>query len=358
MTAIDGLPGARRLADQLDGRLRVARRAAMADQLHAVADRVRFLFGAEAIPAASGAMRTIAQRCRELWEARDRLLPARGTALPPAIERQIRTDLSDLVVLWADLHVLGAATPDKNRAGDEALEVLDQAAAILPPSPLLCRAREECARVLGRTFVTNEAARQAAALVPRAAWEHEALGLALLRSGTFAAASDEFRRVLDALPDEFWPNYFDGICSFRLGRYTDAEGAFRVCVALAPRSAECVYNRARARQALGQTESALHDYDRALQLDPTLADAALNRGILHYNSRRYAQAEADLSRAFALGADKAIVYYNLALIDLARDEPGAARDKVDHALRHNPAHAGARQLRDRLSWESGKPIEP
>ena len=93
---------------------RTARRAAMAEQLHAVADCVRFLFGAEAIPAASASLRTIAGRCRELWEARDRLLPARGTPLEPGLEQQIRTDLSDLVVLWAYLHVLRAADPEKD----------------------------------------------------------------------------------------------------------------------------------------------------------------------------------------------------------------------------------------------------
>ena len=40
---------------------------------------------------------------------------------------------------------------------------------------------------------------------------------------------------------------------------------------------------------------------------------------------------------------------NLALIDLARDKPSAARADIDQALRHNAELPGARQLRDRLS---------
>jgi serine/threonine protein kinase/lipoprotein NlpI len=347
VATIEGLPGAGKLLAQLDEQLRLAHRGAKAGQLHAVADRVRFLFGTEAVPAASPAIRTIAGRCRTLWEARDRLLPARGTALSGELERQLRIDLLDLVVLWTDLHVMVADTAEKNRARREALLALEQAEALLPPSALLFHARGEHARILGRTALASAAARRAGKLVPRTPWEHQALGLALLRSGAFAAASDEFRRVLDANPRDFWANYFDGVCSFRIDRYADAEGAFRVCVALAPTAAECFFNRARARQALGQDQPSRRDYDRALELDPALAGAALNRGILHYDSGRFPHAEADLKRALQLGADAAMVYYNLALNDLARDEPEAARADINRALRQNPEHPGARELQQR-----------
>jgi tetratricopeptide (TPR) repeat protein len=103
--------------------------------------------------------------------------------------------------------------------------------------------------------------------------------------------------------------------------------------------------------ALGGTERALHDYDRALQLDPRLAGAALNRGILHYRTARYDEAIADLQRALAAGADPAVVHYNSALVYLARRDRGAARASLRLALQYNQGHRAARLLDDRLRRE-------
>jgi tetratricopeptide (TPR) repeat protein len=65
--------------------------------------------------------------------------------------------------------------------------------------------------------------------------------------------------------------------------YRDAAEAFRVCTALAPRSAECFYNLARAEAEVGQREAAVKHYDRALQLNPDLTPAYLNReALLHH----------------------------------------------------------------------------
>ena len=57
-------------------------------------------------------------------------------------------------------------------------------------------------------------------------------------------------------------------------------------MALAPDRAWCYYHRGLAYQALGRCGRALRDYGRALQLDPTLAEAALNRGMLHRRQKR------------------------------------------------------------------------
>ena len=250
MTTARGLPGARALTDNLDRALRIARRAAMADQLHAVADRVRFLFGAEVIPTRS--TRGVAAQCLALWEARDRLIIPREAELDPDLERRIRSDLSDLVVLWGDLAVRQAPEGERSRAHREALRVLDEAESILPPSPLLCRERQAHAQALGLASIARAAARRAAAIIPQTTWDHEALGLALLRCGEFGPASAEFRLVLESRPQDFWPNFYEGICAFRQHRYDDAEDAFQVCVALSPQSADCFYNRAAARERWGR----------------------------------------------------------------------------------------------------------
>ena len=92
----------------------------------------------------------------------------------------------------------------------------------------------------------------------------------------------------------------------------------------------------------------MHDYERALQLDPRMSGAALNRGIVHYQQGRHADATADLNKALELGADPATVYFNLALIVLTQGNHTAARADVLRALQHDRDHTGARELLDHL----------
>ena len=86
------------------------------------------------------------------------------------------------------------------------------------------------------------------------------------------------------------------VCYEHLDRHADTAACYGTCIALAPERAECFYNRALAGAALGNTDQALRDYDRALQLDPVLAVAVLNRGILRYRQGSVAEPCADLER--------------------------------------------------------------
>ena len=102
----------------------------------------------------------------------------------------------------------------------------------------------------------------------------------------------------------------------------------------------------------------MRDYDRALQLEPALAQAALNRGLLHYRAHRLLEAEEDIRRALNGGVDAAIAYYDLALVAVARADTEAARHYAWCALRENPDNRQARELSDslRTSSRSGKNI--
>jgi tetratricopeptide (TPR) repeat protein len=122
-------------------------------------------------------------------------------------------------------------------------------------------------------------------------------------------------------------------------------------VALAPQSAPCYHNRALAHQALGHLPQARRDYDRALQLDGSLAVAYLNRGLLSYREKAFDRAIADLHRAKECGADAASTYYGLALVHRARGDNASARVNALTALHHNSAHREAHDLYDRLQHE-------
>jgi tetratricopeptide (TPR) repeat protein len=80
-------------------------------------------------------------------------------------------------------------------------------------------------------------------------------------------AAEQFRRGLRLRPQDFWLNFYQGLCDYRLGRFEGAVNAFRVCIALAPETAECYYNRALAYQAVDQLGPALEEH-RFLNRDP------------------------------------------------------------------------------------------
>jgi tetratricopeptide (TPR) repeat protein len=275
---IEGLPGGRGLSRELAKQLRRTNRSRDADRLHGLVERLRFL--ESAAPCPPRALRPIEQHCRAFWESRRSIVEEFGDGLDREAGQRLRTDLLDLAVIWAGLRVrLGAEAGEVNKARREALRVLDEAEATFGPSHILFRERLAHAEALGLSDAADAAARGASRVPPRTAWEHYAVGRSFLASGDLERAEAAFERALALRPQDFWPNFHLGVCAFRRRHYEDAVNAFRVCVALAPDRAECFYNRALAHTALGHTVPASLDFDRAVQLDPTLAAPPFASGI-------------------------------------------------------------------------------
>lgn len=333
--------GGRELAELIGGQMQLTQRAQAAHTLRLLADRVRFLFGAAQLPARE--MQALEESCRKVWERRGlitgRLVDAGGVATDPGVQ----TDLLDLALLWTDLRVTLAPEALKDTARREALDVFDEAERLFGAGVVLHHERQRHARALGRLETPAPAS-----MVPRTAWEHFALGRALLNAGNTAVAAAALDRAVALQPAGFWPNFYQGVAAFRLKQFAKAAQAFCACVALRPESAECYHNRALARRELDDLERALADYDRALELTPRLGGAALNRGILHLQAKRFPQALADLERALRDGADATAAHYHLAWVHHEQGETAAALAHLDVALRHTPGHKDALALAELL----------
>jgi tetratricopeptide (TPR) repeat protein len=273
--------------------------------------------------------------CREVWKGRRAALDA-----PAAEQAAVRADLLDLVLLWTDLRLARAEPGDPGAAREEAAGVLEEAAALLGPSPALARARRPGQAPPGQ----DEPAASTAG-------DHYALGVALYQAGDLAGADAEFREALRLEPRALWPQFYHGICAYRRKDPEAAVAAFTACVVLAPSRREMarhLYNRAKALKAAGRPRQALEDYDLALECDPGLAAAALNRALLHHEAGRYAEALRDLQRALDGGADPATVLYNRARVNLDQDNQAAAVADLRQALRHDPHNAEALRLYEQV----------
>src|SRR5262249_7037394 len=152
--------------------------------------------------------------CRAFWDNRHQLI-GRLSEGGPALDPEVRADLLDLAIFWADLQVLLAGPAGQEEARRQALRVLDQAEESFGASPVL----DEERRIHGATRLS---ARRQGPGTGSTAWEHYALGRALLRSGDLERAAEEVARAVRLLPQGLWPNFYQGLCAYRQGRYADA----------------------------------------------------------------------------------------------------------------------------------------
>lgn len=307
------VPGHADLKSSFRGRMALARRRRLAADLHQLADQLRFLDGGAALPAEQ--WRKIDRRCAEIWQARDKILAEFGADAPDADSGELRTDLLDLGILQAAYGYRAEKEANERQARTQALARLDEAEAALGPGPILEIERSAYRGETPTEDLPSLAAPGGDQAAPGSVWERCALGRFLLRHGRLEAADAEFRLALRKAPGEFWPNYYAGLCAHLRGEFQPALVSFSICVALAPASPECRFNRGLAHAALDQVDDAQQDFSEALRLDPRLAAA---------------------------------VYYQRALLHLRRGDRAAAEASLRQALEHSPADAEALELLQKL----------
>jgi serine/threonine protein kinase/tetratricopeptide (TPR) repeat protein len=331
------LPLQAALVEQLQQEILRAEKGRLAQELHALAERVRVLYGVEALPAAQ--LRPLQESCRVFWQKRRQVKQwLAATPVPGAAE-----DLIDLVLFSTEVQLRTAPAGQEARARQELLAELEEAEELFGHSAVLEAERQRHRRALGLPTADRPA------IAPRTEWEQFTLGRLALQAGELAQADTHLRQAVARLPNGFWPNYYYGLCAYRHGRPIEAIDAFSVCVGAAAPLAAVHYNRALAYAKLELREPALRDCDRALELDPTLACAALHRGMLHYEAKRHEAAEADLRRALQVGADAVTVHFDLALVYHAWKKDDRARQELALVLATVPDHAEARKLQARLT---------
>jgi tetratricopeptide (TPR) repeat protein len=347
------------LQRDLAAQVQMVREKQAAWNFHQVADQIRLKAVADSLSVRD--LQDLEKSCRAAWSSRP-LIATRLGNLEGEERQRIRADFLELAVLEAGLRVRLASKSEERAARESALHVLEEAEATFGPSRVLCREQQTHAEALGLAEVAVQAKTKGDGLPPATSWEHCALGRSHLQSGHLDDAAEEFKEAIGLEPGGLWPNYYYGVCVYRLNRAKEALEPFSVCLGAASRTnatsgdqntkriqAQILYNRALAHAATGAIPQAIEDYSSVLNVDPDMGKAALNRGVLHYKRQMYEQAKADLERALNLNAPPAVVHYNLALVCSAQKNHDAALAHVRKALQHEPGNKDAQALLKKLT---------
>jgi tetratricopeptide (TPR) repeat protein len=128
-----------------------------------------------------------------------------------------------------------------------------------------------------------------------------------------------------------------------LGDPAGAVPDFDRAIQLAPSYAEAYSNRGEARRALGDFTGAIADFDRALALVPQHGSPLIyhNRGAAYQAQGAHAQALADFDRALAINPVHAPTYNNRGSARHALGDLQGALADFDRALELTPASASA-----------------
>jgi tetratricopeptide (TPR) repeat protein len=154
---------------------------------------------------------------------------------------------------------------------DDAAEYFKRALDIVPDWPL---AYSYLGQALGNAGKLDEGLailQKAAELDPGMADAHFGLGGIYLRKGELAAAAAEYQRTVELLPGGMaFTNL--GACLMGLGRYEDAEQAYRKAISLEPDNAAAHSDLAVVLNARGRRDEAVSEARKAMELDPRNPD--------------------------------------------------------------------------------------
>ena len=218
--------------------------------------------------------------------------------------------------------LLGSLLSETGEAA-EAIANLREGVRLQPQSALARNALGEALRDAADLKAAQEEFRRAVALDPRMARARENLGAALLESGELAGATTELNEAI------------------RIFGQTKE-------------SAYARYVRARVHTASGALAKAAADLQRAVALDPALAEAWSDLGSVREKLSDDGGSLAALQRSVQLNPDGAVARTRLGSLLLRLGKPADAITHLQHAVRLSPDDQTALNSLQRALRETGE----
>ena len=242
-------------------------------------------------------------------------------------------------------HNLPLNSDDLHEGGDSRVSH----ATPLPPTTTI--ARDEC--LLGDWYFNERhytlailTYKRALELDPECAAIHHRLGLAYYKEGEFDDAKDAFQKAISLNSSSAHYHYSLGQL---LQDYSDLDGAwveavheFTKAIELDPSYVEAWYDRGSLYDKRGELEKACHDFQQVVTQMPNYA-ARYNLAVLYIKRQMWAEAQEVLEEILSIEPNDSDAYYHLADVHLQRSgDLSLAIDCLKSALERDPDHLDAR----------------
>ena len=174
------------------------------------------------------------------------------------------------------------------------------------------------------------------------------------RAGDFAAAETYWSQLLDFLPNEaaIWSNR--GNARVGQNNLESAIADYDKAIELAPNVPDPYLNRGAALEGLGRWEAAISDYNQLLTLDPNDASGYNNRGNAEAGQGHWEAALADYNQAIKLAPMFALAQINRALALYQLGQTQDAVRSMRNLARRYPQFADARAALTAALWDQGQ----
>lgn len=172
---------------------------------------------------------------------------------------------------------------------------------------------------------------------PRSAEAFLCRGLAHYKTGNTMQAVFDFTRSIELNPSNPLTYFNRGTAKLKLQEPEKAAQDFTTCMELAPTFAMALNNRGLCNYTLKKNQAAIDDFSKAFALSgQTLDDAIFNRARVYQEMEMYAKALKDYEKAIKLNPNLAQAFNNMGVIRLRTARYEEAIAQFDKALTKIP----------------------
>lgn len=167
------------------------------------------------------------------------------------------------------------------------------------------------------------------------------MGLALAKAGMVEDSAREFRRVVEASPNDPIARHQLGLLALRQGEWDDAVGWLEPLAQLEETTPTMLHHLALAYEGLGRELDSARMLERAARMGPHVSpQVELSRALHAFRLGDYARAEQMLASArtrFEGDAPPAVWFHYASLVAAARDDADQAQALLEEGIRTHPS---------------------